>query len=89
MALGASRGSVLRLILGKGAALAAAGLALGLVGAAMATRVLTTVLFEVRPVDSQVYLGVAGLLSVITLLAGYFPTRRATVVDPVTVLRAD
>jgi putative ABC transport system permease protein len=89
MALGASRGSVLRLILGEGAALAAAGLALGLLGAAMATRVLTTVLFEVRPVDIQVYLAVAVLLSVITLLAGYFPARRATVVDPASVLKAD
>ena len=77
------------MILGEGAALVATGLALGLVGAAMATRVLTTVLFEVRPVDIQVYLAVAVLLSVITFLAGYFPARRATVVDPVTVLKAD
>jgi putative ABC transport system permease protein len=89
MALGATRGSVLRLILSEGAVLAAAGLALGLAGAAMATRVLTTVLFEVRPVDIQVYLAVTVLLSVITLLAGYFPARRATVVDPVKVLKAD
>lgn len=89
MALGASRGSVLRLILGEGAALAAAGLVLGLVGAAMATRVLTSVLFEVRPVDIQVYLAVAVLLSAITLLAGFFPARRATVVDPAQVLKAD
>jgi predicted permease len=89
MALGASRGSVLRLILGEGAALAAAGLVLGLVGSAMATRVLTSVLFEVRPVDIQVYLAVAVLLSAITLLAGFFPARRATVVDPAQVLKAD
>ena len=89
MALGASRGSVLRLILGEGAALAGAGLVLGLVGAAMATRVLTSVLFEVRPADIQVYLAVAVLLSVITLLAGYFPARRAIAVDPAQVLKAD
>jgi ABC-type lipoprotein release transport system permease subunit len=43
----------------------------------------------VRPVDIQVYLAVAVLLSAITLLAGFFPARRATVVDPAQVLKAD
>ena len=89
MALGASRGSVLRLILGQGLILAAVGLALGLAGAVAATRLLTTMLFEVRPVDTQVYLGVVVLLGVMTLVAGYLPARRAAVVDPVEVLKAE
>ena len=89
MALGASQGSVLRLILGQGLVLAAAGLALGLAGAVAATRLLTTMLFEVQPLDIQVYLGVVVLLGVVTLLAGYLPARRAAGVDPVEVLKAD
>jgi predicted permease len=88
-ALGASRGAVLRLILGQGLVLAAAGLVLGLAGAVGATRLLATMLFEVEPVDPQVYLGVVVLLGVVTLAAGYVPARRATAVDPVEVLRAD
>ena len=89
MALGASQESVLRLILGQGLVLAAAGLALGLAAAVAATRLLATVLFEVQPVDVQVYLGVVVLLGVVTLLAGYIPARRAAVMDPVEVLKAE
>lgn len=89
MALGASRGSVLRLILGQGLILAAAGLALGLVAAVAATRLLATMLFQVQPVDPQVYLGVVVLLGVVTLVAGYLPARRAAIVDPVEVLKSN
>jgi putative ABC transport system permease protein len=89
MALGASRASVLRLILGQGLGLAAGGLALGLAVAFGATRLLTTALFEVQPVDAQVYLGVVLLVGVVTLIAGYLPARRATIVDPAEVLRAE
>ncbi len=89
MALGASRASVLRLILGQGLVLAAVGLALGLAAAFVATRLLTTVLFEVQPVDAQVYLGVAVLVGVVTLLAGYLPARSAAIVDPAVVLKTE
>ena len=89
MALGASTGSVLRMILGQGLVLAGAGLAVGLAAAVAATRLLATVLFEVQPVDIQVYLGVVVLLGVVTLAAGYIPARRAAVMDPVEVLRAE
>ena len=89
MALGASKRSVLRLILGQGLTLAAVGLALGLAAAAAATRLLTTVLFEVQPLDIQVYLGVVVLLGVLTLVAGYLPARRAAIVDPMEVLKAN
>lgn len=89
VALGASRGSVLRLILVQGFIFTAVGLALGLAAAAAATRVLANVLFQVQPIDAQVYLGVVVLLAAVTLLAGYLAARRATVMDPVEVLRAD
>lgn len=89
MALGASSGSVLRLILRQGMVLAAAGLALGLTGAVAATRLLSTLLFEVQPVDTQVHLGVVVLLGVMALVAGYLPARRAAVVDPMVAVRVE
>jgi predicted permease len=89
MALGAGTGSVQRLILRQGLVLAAIGLAVGLAASAVATRLLTTVLFEVRPVDAEVYLGVVVLLAAATLLAGYLPARRAARMDPVAVLKAE
>jgi ABC-type antimicrobial peptide transport system permease subunit len=89
MALGATRRSVLQLVLGQGLLLASIGLVVGLAGAVAATRLLTTVLFEVQPIDTQVFLGVVVVLGLVTLLAGYVPGRRATDVDPVEVLKAD
>jgi predicted permease len=89
MALGASRGAVLKLILTKGLALAAAGLAIGLVAAVAATRLVATMLFEVTPLDVEVYAAVVVLLGVVTLLAGYLPARRAAALDPMTVLKTD
>jgi putative ABC transport system permease protein len=89
IALGASTGAVLRLILGQGLVLAAAGLAVGLAAAVAAARLLTSMLFQVRPVDTQVYLGVVVMLGLVTLVAGYLPARRAAVMDPVTVLKTE
>ncbi len=89
MALGASAKSVLRLILGQGAALAGLGLALGLAGAIAGTRLLTTMLFQVRPNDPVVYLAVTILLGVVAFLASYVPARRASKVDPLTALRQE
>jgi putative ABC transport system permease protein len=89
MALGASRASVLRLILRQGLVFAAAGLAVGLAAAMAVARLLKTVLFEVQPVDTQVYLGVVVLLGLVTLVAGYLPARRAAALDPATVLQAE
>jgi putative ABC transport system permease protein len=89
MAMGASRAAVLRLILKQGLVLAAAGLAMGLAAAVAATRLLTTMLFEVRPLDIEVYAAVVVLLGAVTLAAGYFPARRAAALDPMTVLKTD
>jgi ABC-type antimicrobial peptide transport system permease subunit len=87
MALGASTGSVLRLILGQGLRLAGLGWALGLAAAVAGTRLLTTTLFQVQPNDPWVYLAVAALLGVVTLVASYVPARRASKIDPLTALR--
>jgi len=89
IALGASAGSVLQLILRQGMVLAAFGLALGLAGAVAGTRLLTSMLFQVRPNDSMVYLAVAALLGAVTVVACYFPARRASRIDPLTALRQD
>ena len=87
--MGASRTSVLRLIFRQGLVLTGAGLAVGLAAALAATRLLETVLFEVEPVDPQVYLGVVLLLTLVALVAGYLPARRAAALDPAQVLKAE
>ena len=87
VALGAQRGDVLRLIVGHGALLGGVGVAIGLVGALGATRFLRTMLFGVSPFDVASFIGVAGLLGIIAVLASYIPARRAARVDPVEALR--
>jgi predicted permease len=89
MALGASQGDVLGLVLRQGLVYVALGLALGLAGAFAATRLLRSLLFEVKPTDPATYAAVAGLLAVVALAASYLPARRATRVDPVTALRQE
>jgi predicted permease len=89
IALGASNGSVLRLILGEGLALAGLGLALGLAAAVATTRLLTTLLFQVKPNDPQVYVAVAVLLGLVALIAGWVPARRASRIDPLTAIRQE
>jgi predicted permease len=89
MALGASQTSVFRLVLGQGLVLAVLGLAAGLTIAAGVGRFLETVLFEVEPVDPSVYVAVATLLGLVTLVAGYVPAHRASALDPAEVLKAE
>ncbi len=89
IALGASTSSILRLILGQGLALAGLGVALGLAGAAIGTRLLTSMLFRVKPNDPVVYLAVAALLGIVALAAGYVPARHASKIDPLTAIRQD
>jgi putative ABC transport system permease protein len=87
MALGAQSQDVLKQVLGKGATLAAIGLVLGLAGALAATRLISTLLFGVKPTDPLTYVAVAVILAAVTLAACYIPARRATRVDPIIALR--
>ena len=89
MALGASSRDVMRLVLGQGLLLAAIGLAIGLAGSVAATRLLRSLLFEVKPNDPLTYAAVAGLLGVIALAACCVPALRATRVDPLVALRQE
>jgi putative ABC transport system permease protein len=87
MALGATRSSVLHLVLRQAGVMAAAGIAIGLVGALALTRFLATLLFGVSTTDPIVYASVAVLLGIVALLAVAIPSARATRVDPLTALR--
>lgn len=87
MALGASSGQVLRLVLKEGFVLTAIGLAVGLAGALALTRMLSTLLFGVTVRDPVSFVGVSGLLIAVGLVASYLPARRATKVDPLVALR--
>jgi predicted permease len=89
MALGAGTGDVLRMILRQGMALTGIGLAVGLIAAVAATRLVASMLFEVKASDPATYLGVAALLGVVSLAASYIPARRAARVDPASALRHD
>jgi putative ABC transport system permease protein len=89
MALGADTGDVLRLILRQGMALTGIGLAVGLVAAVAATRVVASMLFEVKASDPVTYVGVAAVLGIVSLAASYIPARRAARVDPASALRQD
>ncbi|MBI1763710.1 MAG: ABC transporter permease, partial [Acidobacteria bacterium] len=87
MALGASPQAVLKLILGQGLKLAACGIALGLAGALLFTRLLKTLLFGVGTTDPLSFVLAALLLVLVVLLACYLPARRAARVDPLIALR--
>jgi ABC-type antimicrobial peptide transport system permease subunit len=87
MALGASTGSVLKLVLTQGLKLVSLGGALGVIGAIVSARLIRTLLYGVTPGDITAYaLAVAAML-LIGLLASYLPARRATRVDPMVALR--
>jgi ABC-type antimicrobial peptide transport system permease subunit len=89
MALGASRREVTRMFIAHGLALAAIGIACGLASAAALTRLMSSLLFEVRATDSATYAAVSFLLLAAAILASAIPALRATSVDPVDALRGD
>ncbi len=87
MALGAQSLDILRLVLRQGMRLVLLGVALGLAGAWAVTRVMASLLFEVSTSDPLTFLSVAGLLTLVALLASFIPAYRATKVDPIIALR--
>ena len=89
MALGARPGDVMSMVLKEGAALSAAGVALGLPLAAGLGMALSSLLYDVQPLDPVVFLSAPALLAVAALVATWIPARRATRVTPLTALRAD
>jgi putative ABC transport system permease protein len=89
MALGASRRDVLGLVVRQGLGLVTAGLGAGLVAAAVLSRSIATLLFEVSPRDLSIFAAVSVILFLAGALASYLPARRATRVDPVVALRGD
>jgi putative ABC transport system permease protein len=89
VALGAQRSDILRMALGEGMVLVAIGLGAGLIGAAIVTRFLRSMLFSVTPTDPVTFGSIALLLAAVALLACFIPARRATEVDPLVALRED
>ena len=89
MALGANRTAVLRQILSQGMRLTAIGIVCGLAIAFAATRVLSGLLYGIKPGDPATYLAVSLFLGAVALISCYFPARRAASIDPMQALRAE
>ena len=89
IALGASANSVIRMIVARGLALTGVGLVIGLIAASAATRALKNILYGVAATDPLTFACVSALLAIIALIACWAPARRASRVDPITVLREE
>ncbi len=89
MALGATPGHAMRMVLGEGLVLAASGIALGLVAAAASSRLLHGLLVGVSAMDPTTYIAMPLALAAVAMLATYIPARRATRVDATMALRGD
>jgi putative ABC transport system permease protein len=89
VALGATTNDIYRLVLGRGARLAAVGAGFGVAGAAIAAQSLASFLYGVAPIDPATFVAVPLMFIVIALAASYAPARRATAVDAVQALRSD
>jgi putative ABC transport system permease protein len=89
MALGADSNSVVRLVLRRGGRLVLLGLLIGLMGSVWVTRVLASVLYEVKPLDPATFVYVCLLMIGVATAANYIPARRATKIDAWVVLRSE
>ena len=89
MALGASRGEIMRLVLGRGLVLVGAGLGVGVAAALSVSHLVANLLFSVSPVDPATFVGVPLILGGMAIAASYVPAFRATRIDPSIALRGD
>jgi predicted permease len=89
MALGAGRGNVLSLVMRQSTLLTLVGLVLGIGAASMLTKYLQNLLFNLTPLDVTTFAAMPALFALIAAVASYLPARRATRLDPQTVLRCD
>jgi putative ABC transport system permease protein len=87
VALGAQRSDILRLVMKEGARFALIGVSLGVVSSLALSRLLASELYGVSPADPLTFLVAASIMTLVTLLACYVPTRRAMRVDPMVALR--
>jgi putative ABC transport system permease protein len=89
MALGAEQSDITMLVTSNGARLAALGIAIGVVAAAISSRLMSSLLFGITATDPITFVLTAVLLGIVTLLASYIPSRRAAGTDPISALRYD
>ena len=87
MALGAQQYQLLLMVLGQTVSTLAVGMTVGVAGALIATRLMGSLLFGIRPTDPLTFSSMAALLAAVALVASYIPARRAAKVDPVVALR--
>ena len=89
MALGATRGDILRMVLFGGLSAPLCGVAIGLAAGALASKALASFLYGIKPLDPATYCAAAAAVIVVALAAAYLPARRATRVDPLVALRCE
>jgi putative ABC transport system permease protein len=89
LALGAQRGTILRMVLRQGLTLAAAGAGIGLVGALIVSHLMAGLLYGVSPYDLSTFAGVTAVLTAVAIAASYVPALRAMRVDPMTTLHSE
>jgi ABC-type antimicrobial peptide transport system permease subunit len=89
VALGASAGGIVRLVLRQGLSITVMGIAIGVLGALALARVTESLLFGVSPTDPGTYVAVGGVILAVALLACLVPAQRATRVDPLVAIRND
>jgi ABC-type antimicrobial peptide transport system permease subunit len=87
MAMGARSGDVLKMIVRQGLRLTLIGMGIGLAGSFAATRVLSSLLYGIRPTDPATFAAVSLFMVGVAVLAAYIPARRATKIDPIVALR--
>jgi putative ABC transport system permease protein len=89
LALGAQKHDILTLVIGKAMILSLTGVAIGTIGALLLTRLISKMIYGVKPTDPSTFVGVAVLLTAIAIIACYLPARRAIKIDPVVALRCE